>query len=158
MVNITDWGDFRLGDLFSEIYKAEAHVKTDLTECVHSDARAIPFISRTENDNGCDCFVENDGTISGIEKGNVIIIGDTTSTFFYQRDSFVAGDLKKSLAGQFKLNPIRLQMDKSSFPVATKDYANLLGLELGAPYLPTKNSTEQQLEGLRKQLVAAGLL
>ena len=92
MVKITTWGDFRLGDLLSEIYKAEAHVKTNLTECAHSAARAIPFISRTENDNGCDCFVDNDGTISGIEKGNAIIIGDTTSTFFYQRDPFVAGD------------------------------------------------------------------
>lgn len=92
MVDITNWGDFCFGELLSEIYKAEAHVKTDLTECVHSDVRAIPFVSRTENDNGCDCFVENDGSISGIEKGNAIIIGDTTSTFFYQRDPFVAGD------------------------------------------------------------------
>lgn len=92
MVNISDWGDFRLGDLLSEIYKAEAHVKTDLSECAHSDAKAIPFISRTENDNGCDCFVVNDGDISGIEEGNAVIIGDTTSTIFYQPDSFVAGD------------------------------------------------------------------
>ena len=73
-------------------------------------------------------------------------------------DTFMAGDLKASLEGQFRLNPIRLQMDRSSFPVATKDYANLLGLELGAPYLPTKNSTAEQLEGLRAQLIKAGLL
>ncbi len=73
-------------------------------------------------------------------------------------DRFVAGDIKGALDRQFVLNPIRLQMDKSSFPVATKDYANLLGLELGAPYLPTKNSTPEQLEGLRQQLVKAGLL
>lgn len=73
-------------------------------------------------------------------------------------DAYMAGDLKQSLENQYKLNPIRLQMDKSSFPVATKDYANLLGLELGAPYLPTKNSTPAQLDGLRAQLVAAGLL
>ena len=70
----------------------------------------------------------------------------------------MAGDLNGSLKAQFDLNPLRLQMDKSSFPVATKDYANLLGLELGAPYLPTKNSTPSQLEGLREQLVKAGLL
>ncbi len=73
-------------------------------------------------------------------------------------DRFDAGDIKGALDRQFVLNPIRLQMDKSSFPVATKDYANLLGLELGAPYLPTKNSTPEQLEGLRQQLVKAGLL
>lgn len=73
-------------------------------------------------------------------------------------DSFVSGDLKQALENQFKLNPIRLQMDKSSFPVATKDYANLLGLDLGAPYLPSKNSTKEQLEGLKNQLSKAGLL
>lgn len=73
-------------------------------------------------------------------------------------DSFVAGDLKQALENQFRLNPIRLQMDKSSFPVATKDYANLLGLDLGAPYLPSKNSTKAQLEGLKAQLVDAGLI
>ena len=52
---------------------------------------AIAFITRTESNNGCDCFVENQG-VSGIEDGNAIIIGDTTSTFFYQEESFVAGD------------------------------------------------------------------
>lgn len=92
MDSISEWGVFRLGNLFPIIYKAEAHVKTDLTECEQSDATAIPFISRTENDNGCDCFVENDGNILGIEEGNAIIIGDTTSTIFYQPDPFVAGD------------------------------------------------------------------
>ncbi len=92
MLPISAWGEFRVGNLLAEIYKAEAHVKTDLTECAPSDAKAIPFISRTETNNGCDCFVVNNGEISGIEKGNAIIIGDTTSTFFYQRDPFVAGD------------------------------------------------------------------
>lgn len=71
-------------------------------------------------------------------------------------DKFVAGDLKGSLEAQFRLNPIRLQMDKSSFPVAMKDYGNILGLNLGKPFLPNKNSTETQLEGLRKALIDNG--
>ncbi len=71
-------------------------------------------------------------------------------------DKFVAGDLKDSLEAQFRLNPIRLQMDKSSFPVAMKDYGNILGLNLGKPFLPNKNSTETQLEGLRKALIDNG--
>lgn len=73
-------------------------------------------------------------------------------------EKYVAGDTQGSLEAQFKLNPIRLQMDKSSFPVATKDYANLLGRELGNPVLPSKHSTDAQLRGLREQLVKAGLL
>lgn len=91
MVDTSSWGSFCLGKLFSRIYKAEAHVKTDLTECDSSSANAIAFITRTENNNGCDCFVEKQG-VSGIEDGNALVIGDTTSTCYYQGDPFVAGD------------------------------------------------------------------
>lgn len=47
-LNVESWKEFRLGDLFSEMYKAEAHVKGEL-ECydVPSD-NTIRFISRTE--------------------------------------------------------------------------------------------------------------
>lgn len=31
-LNVDSWKEFRLGDLFSEMYKAEAHVKGEL-EC-----------------------------------------------------------------------------------------------------------------------------
>ncbi len=91
MQYVSSWGLFCLGKLFSQIYKAEAHVKTDLVRCSPTAGKAIAFITRTENNNGCDCFVEN-RDISGIEEGNAIIIGDTTSTFFYQEKPFVAGD------------------------------------------------------------------
>lgn len=73
-------------------------------------------------------------------------------------DKFMAGDLAGSLEAQFKLNPIRNAMDHSSFPVATKDYANLLGLPVGQPILPTKPSPEGQMQKLRAELVKAGYL
>jgi len=73
-------------------------------------------------------------------------------------DRFVAGDWKGSLEAQFKLNPIRIQMDKSTFPVATKDYANLLSVPVGDPILPTLPSNEQQMEGLKAQLMSACFL
>ena len=90
-LNVESWKEFRLGDLFSEMYKAEAHVKGEL-ECydVPSD-NTIRFISRTEMNNGCDCYVLNND-LSGIEEGNVIAIGDTTATCFYQGEDFVCGD------------------------------------------------------------------
>ena len=90
-LNVESWKEFRLGDLFSEVYKAEAHVKGEL-ECydVPSD-NTIRFISRTEMNNGCDCYVLNND-LSGIEKGNAIAIGDTTATCFYQGEDFVCGD------------------------------------------------------------------
>ncbi|MCH3918476.1 MAG: dihydrodipicolinate synthase family protein [Spirochaetia bacterium] len=73
-------------------------------------------------------------------------------------DKFTAGDSKGSLEAQWRLNPIRLQMDKSSFPVATKDYANLLGLDVGAPILPCKPSDQQQMDGLKQQLKESGYI
>ncbi|NLZ76471.1 MAG: dihydrodipicolinate synthase family protein [Spirochaetales bacterium] len=71
-------------------------------------------------------------------------------------DKFVAGDIKGSLEAQYALNPIRLATDASSFPVATKDLANLVGLEVGKPFLPTKSSPPAQLENLRKRMVEGG--
>jgi 4-hydroxy-tetrahydrodipicolinate synthase len=68
------------------------------------------------------------------------------------------GDIQGSLDAQWKLNPIRLQMDRSSFPVATKDYANMLGIPVGNPILPSKPSDPVQMEGLRKQLQDGGYL
>ncbi|MFH2114813.1 MAG: dihydrodipicolinate synthase family protein, partial [Spirochaetota bacterium] len=73
-------------------------------------------------------------------------------------DKFMAGDLFGSLEAQCKLNPIRLAMDSTSFPVATKDYAKLLDLNVGHPILPSKPCTEKQLVQLRDELVKAGYL
>lgn len=68
------------------------------------------------------------------------------------------GNLQASLQAQWELNPIRLQMDKSSFPVATKDYANLLGVPVGEPILPSKRSSETQMNDLREKLQYSGYL
>jgi len=71
-------------------------------------------------------------------------------------EKYVSGDLQGSLEAQFKLNPIRLAMDKSSFPVATKDMANIVGMEVGKPYLPTQCSPKGQLDNLRQKLAEGG--
>ena len=72
--------------------------------------------------------------------------------------NFINGDKKSSLQAQFKLNPIRLMMDKSSFPVAAKDYARLRGRQTGNPYPPNKCSPPGQMENLRMELEKAGLI
>ena len=72
----------------------------------------------------------------------------------YER--YVAGDIKGSLEAQLRLNPIRLATDKSSFPVATKDLANLVGTKVGKPYLPTMSSPAAQMENLRQSLIDGG--
>jgi 4-hydroxy-tetrahydrodipicolinate synthase len=71
---------------------------------------------------------------------------------------FMAGNRKEALEAQYRLNPVRLMTDKSTFPVAAKDCANLRGRELGGPYLPAKPSPPAQMEKLRRELAKAGLL
>lgn len=71
-------------------------------------------------------------------------------------NKFVAGDFKGSLEAQLQLNPIRLATDKSSFPVATKDLANLVGQKVGKPFLPTTPSPEKQMDNLRQKLIDGG--
>ncbi len=73
-------------------------------------------------------------------------------------DKYMAGDIKGSLEAQMKLNPIRLMTDLSSFPVATKDYANMVGVEVGSPYLPNKPSPKGQQERMRDELRKGGFL
>ena len=51
---------------------------------------SIPFITRTDSNNGCNGYVQKD-MVEDIEKGNALIIGDTTSTCFYQKDDFITG-------------------------------------------------------------------
>lgn len=74
-----------------KIYKSHAYVKGELCETNKISNSSIRFISRTELHNGCDCYVENEKNFI-YEKGNAIIIGDTTSTIFYQKENFLTGD------------------------------------------------------------------
>ncbi|WP_373080391.1 hypothetical protein [Fusobacterium varium] len=90
-INTEKWKKFRLGKLFEEVYKAKAYVKAELRSLEYPSEGYIPFITRTDNDNGCDCYVPLED-IENYEKGNAIIIGDTTATIFYQKTDFATGD------------------------------------------------------------------
>lgn len=71
---------------------------------------------------------------------------------------YIAGDLEGSLEAQYKLNPVRLMMDKASFPVATKDMANIMGLDIGEPYRPSLPTKGAILEQMIDEIKIAGLL
>lgn len=72
-------------------------------------------------------------------------------------EKFVAGDVAGSLEAQYKLNPIRLSMDKASFPVGTKALANIAGLDVGAPYLPSLPASGEAMKAMEKEMIEAGL-
>ena len=73
-------------------------------------------------------------------------------------EKFMAGDIAGSLEAQYRLNPVRLSMDLASFPVATKDMANMMGLDVGDPFRPSLPSDEKTMAAMRREMVAAGLL
>lgn len=76
----------------------------------------------------------------------------------YQK--FIDGDLKGALAAQFKLNPVRLTMDKGSFPVATKDMANMRGQNVGKPIHPNLETPTNSIAYvlMKDAMQKAGLL
>lgn len=75
----------------------------------------------------------------------------------YQK--FEQGDIEGAREAQFKLNPVRLAMDKASFPVAAKDMAAIEGRDVGAPYLPSLPTTDAKtLDYFRKVMKEAGLI
>lgn len=74
-------------------------------------------------------------------------------------NKYVEGDREGSLEAQFKLNPVRLSMDGASFPVASKDMANLRGRDIGLPYTPSLATPEGPvLSKIRAEMEQAGLL
>lgn len=92
VLNVRDWKEFRFGDLITDIYKAKAINKDDLT-IAEGDAFPIRYITRTGDNNGCELLADKAFIdVSFIEEGNAITIGDTTATCFYQSNEFITGD------------------------------------------------------------------
>lgn len=91
-LDVENWKEFRFGDLISNIYKARAINKDDLT--LASDFQhSIRYITRTEENNGCELLADvRMVDEQNIENGNAISIGDTTATCFYQDEKFITGD------------------------------------------------------------------
>ncbi|MDY3006689.1 dihydrodipicolinate synthase family protein [Anaerococcus porci] len=73
-------------------------------------------------------------------------------------EKYSNGDLEGALEDQYKLNPIRLSMDLASFPVATKDMANLRGIDVGAPIKPSLASSGEVLDKIKKSMFEGGLI
>ena len=73
-------------------------------------------------------------------------------------NEYMNGDLKESLELQFKLNPVRISMDKASFPVATKDMANINGMDVGLPIKPNLSSSKDTIDFMRNEMKKAKVL
>lgn len=104
-LNMSNWKGFRFGDLISNIYKAKAINKDDLT-IAYNKTYQIRYITRTGENNGCELLADKrDIDKNIIEKGNAISIGDTTATCFYQPEEFITGDHMVVIRADSWLNP-----------------------------------------------------
>lgn len=88
---IDGWKEFYIGDLFPKIYKATAYNKEELTICKSKTANSIRYVTRTDENNACECLVLNEG-LPVVEEANAITIGDTTANCYYQAKPFITGD------------------------------------------------------------------
>ncbi|MFR3752617.1 MAG: dihydrodipicolinate synthase family protein [Enterocloster sp.] len=112
------------------------------------------FIRRT-SDIGFKVFGGKDTLIFGAMVHGAAGCVATTANFIPELvtsiyNLYMQGDLDGARKAQFKLNPIRLSMDKASFPVATKDLANMLGLDVGKPYTPNLPGHKQAIEAMEQ--------
>lgn len=73
-------------------------------------------------------------------------------------ETYKSGNIKDALELQFKFNPVRLSMDKASFPVATKDMANINKMNVGNPIKPSLPSDTEVINFMKEKMEIAGLL
>jgi 4-hydroxy-tetrahydrodipicolinate synthase len=67
-------------------------------------------------------------------------------------NTFVAGDLQKSLELQFKLAPLRLAVDKATFPVVLKEGLRMVGIDVGYAFAPAAEMSSESRELLANVL------
>ena len=87
-----EWKYMKVSDFCDTPYKASAYNAIDLLPSTTCAADEIPYITRTEENNGCKFYVKKTDELDEIEKANAITIGDTTSTINYQEKDFICGD------------------------------------------------------------------
>lgn len=83
----SNWKEFVFGDAFSIVSTKSGIDKIKLDK----EEGAIPYVTRTDVNNGIDSFVGCQEEKYKIDSGNVITIGLDTQTVFYQPKPFYTG-------------------------------------------------------------------
>lgn len=81
----------KLSDLFNVIYGANLEL-VNLTQCKSTDKNAIPFVSRTENNNGVSAYVETELDIDPNPSNTLSVAGGgSVLSTFYQPFPYYSG-------------------------------------------------------------------
>lgn len=139
----TNWKEFVFENIFS-INSTNSGI--DKNKLILNKGN-IPYITRTDKNNGIDCFVGKQNDKYKIEKKNVITIGLDTQTVFYQEYEFYTGQniqilkcdkLNKNNAN-FLIPLIKKQMEKFNWG---GNGATLTRLKRSKILLPTNTNGE----------------
>lgn len=113
------WGEFILSDIF-EIYSTSSGIDRNKLTDKKGD---VPYITRSERENGYDSFICKQNDSYKVDKSNVITIGLDTQTVFYQPYEFYTGqnlqildnpNLNKHIASFF-IRLLNIQLKKFSW-------------------------------------------
>ena len=85
IIDIEDWREYIIGDLFPNIVKPEVYHTREVVE----DESGIPYIVRSKYKNGIKYRVRKDGIQTS--PGGVISFGAENSAFFYQEEEWCSG-------------------------------------------------------------------
>ncbi|MDR0942024.1 MAG: restriction endonuclease subunit S [Holosporales bacterium] len=80
------WKLFKVGDVFSLIKKSRVYHKTNL----RPTKSGVPYISRTNFNNGLEDFCENENFKKN--PANTIVFGAENATFFFQSFEYITGN------------------------------------------------------------------
>lgn len=110
------WGEF----VFEDIFKINSTNSGIDKNKLNDKKGVVPYITRSDKNNGIDLFVGSQDEKFKQDKGNVITIGLDTQTVFYQSHSFYTGqniqilsnDNLNYFSSQFLIPLIKIQMEK----------------------------------------------
>lgn len=131
-----EWKEFVFGDLFTITSTSSSIDKKRLS----GNKGDNPYITRSENDNGIDSFVEEQSGYV-MDEGNVITIGLDTQTVFYQSCPFYTGQ-NIQIVRHTKLNKHNALFIIRAIKVLVQKFswgsygATLMRLRRGKLYLP----------------------
>lgn len=130
-VDTSQWGEFKLDDLFEFMGSKQVKSQHNLIET--DKENGIPFVVQSNQNNMVKCYVTKESLTDNNEniyKGNVLVLGVVTPVASYQAEDF--GASQSIILKSDKLNPFRGQFLVSvirSVIESKYNYSNIPGVQ-----------------------------
>ena len=130
-VDTSQWGEFKLDDLFEFVGSKQVKSQHNLIET--DKENGIPFVVQSNQNNMVKCYVTKESLTDNNENiysGNVLVLGVVTPVASYQAEDF--GASQSIILKSDKLNPLRGQFLVSvirSVIESKYNYSNIPGIQ-----------------------------